>query len=117
MAGTVRTGAPVKPLRLLLSVPNRNHDQREQVKAAATRAKQLGVEVCVVDGHAKSANRRKQYSAMRCPDAVLVEPLTATALVRLAEVWFGAGIGRVLLNRDAEYVVRLRNKPHVRCSP
>ena len=108
----------MKPLRLLVSLPNRNHYQQEQAKAATSRANQLGAEVRVVDADNNPVTQSQQIvEALQRkddrPDAVLVEPLTSTALVKVAEAAVGAGVGWVLLNSDADYVTRLRSKPNV----
>ena len=43
------------------------------------------------------------------PNAILLEPLTTTGLVRAAEAAVAAGIGWVVLNSDVDYLDRLRN--------
>ena len=108
----------MKPLRLLVSVPNRNHYQLEQAKAATSRGRQLSADVRVVDADNNPVTQSQQIvdaiqSRDARPDAILVEPLTSTALVKVAEAAVGAGVGWVLLNSDAEYVSRLRTKPNV----
>lgn len=108
----------MKPLRLLVSVPNRNHYQMEQAKAASSRGSQLGADVRVVDADNNPVTQSQQIvealqSREARPDAILVEPLTATALAKVAEAAVAAGVGWVLLNSDAEYINRLRIKPNV----
>src|ERR1017187_10365561 len=93
-----RTGARMKPLRLLVSLPNRNHYQQEKAKAAINRASQLGAEgrVLVADTN-RVTQSRKVLEALPVhkarPDAVLVEPLTSTAMVKAAEAAVAAGVG------------------------
>jgi ABC-type sugar transport system substrate-binding protein len=108
----------MKPLRLLVSVPNRNHYQQEQARAATSRASQLGAEVRVVDADNNPVTQSQQIvealqSREGRPDAVLVEPLTSTALVKVAEAAVGGGVGWALLNSDSDYVERLRGNPKV----
>jgi ribose transport system substrate-binding protein len=108
----------MKPLRLLVSLPNRNHYQLEQAKAATSRASQLGAEARVLDADNNPVNQSQQIvealqSRDNRPDAILVEPLTSTALVKVAEAAVAAGVAWVLLNSDADYLERLRSKPNV----
>jgi ribose transport system substrate-binding protein len=108
----------MKPLRLLVSLPNRNHYQQEQAKAATSRASQLGAESRVLDADNNPVTQSQQIvealqSREGRPDAILVEPLTSTALVKVAEAAVGAGVAWVLLNSDSDYIERLRNKPSV----
>jgi len=108
----------MKPLRLLVSLPNRNHYQLEQAKAATSRASQLGADARVLDADNNPVTQSQQIvEALQSrdgrPDAILVEPLTSTALVKVAEAAVGSGVAWVLLNSDADYVQRLRSKPNV----
>ena len=104
----------MKPLRILVSLPNRNHYQQEQAKAAISRAKQFGAEAHVLDADNNPVIQSQQIvEALQGhdarPDAILVEPLTSTALVKVAEAAAAAGVGWALLNSDADYVERLRS--------
>ena len=108
----------MNPLRLLVSLPNHNHYQQEQAKAATTRGKQLGAEVQVVEADNNPVMQSQQLAeALQArtgrPDAILVEPLTSTALVKIAEAAVAAGVGWALLNSSADYVDRLRSQPKV----
>src|SRR3974390_2547001 len=108
----------MKPLRLLVSLPNRNHYQQEQAKAAPDRASQLGAEARVLDADNNPVTQSQQIvEALQGhgekPDAILVEPLTSTALVKVAEAAVGAGVGWVLLNSSADYVDKLRGQAKV----
>jgi len=71
-------------LRLVVSLPNQNHYQKEQAKAAQMQAEGLGAEVKILDANNDSVSQSQQLlevlqskSAPR-PDAILVEPLTST---------------------------------------
>jgi ribose transport system substrate-binding protein len=108
----------MKPLRLLVSLPNNNHYQKEQAKAAISRGHQLGAEVRVLDGDNNPVTQSQQVvealqSHEARPDAILVEPLTSTALVKVAEAAVAAGVGWVLLNSHSDYLDRLRDRPKV----
>jgi ribose transport system substrate-binding protein len=105
-------------LQLLVSLPNHNHYQQEQAKAAISRASQMAAEAHVVDADNNPVTQSQQIvEALQKkegrPDAILVEPLTSTALVKVAEAAVGLGVGWGLLNSDADYIERLRGKPKV----
>ena len=51
-----------------------------------------------------------QSSSGPRPDAILVEPLTSTGLVKVAEAAVAAGVAWVLLNSSADYIDQLRVK-------
>lgn len=107
----------MKPLQLLISLPNRNHYQMEQAKAAAHRASQLGAEAHALDADNNPVTQSQQLiealQGQARPDAILAEPLTSTGLEKVAEAAVAAGVGWVLLNSRAEYVNRLRGQTKV----
>ena len=103
-------------LRLVVSLPNQNHYQKEQAKAAQMQAEGLGAEVKILDANNDSVSQSQQLlevlqskSAPR-PDAILVEPLTSTGLIRVAEAAVAAGVSWVLLNSHVDYIDRLRSQ-------
>ena len=105
----------MKKLNFLLSLTNDDNDyQVEQASAARSAAARLGVELEILyagnDGivQSKQLLDRIQSSTQARPDAILFEPAGSTALPQAARAAVGAGIGWVVLNREAEYIAELR---------
>ena len=105
----------MKKLRFLLSLTNDDNDyQIEQTSAAQQAARRLGVELEIVyarnDGIVQSQQLLTsiQSTSAPRPDAILFEPAGSTAHPQIARAAAAAGIGVVLLNRDADYIVELR---------
>jgi len=110
----------MKKLRFLLSLTNDDNDyQMEQSSAARHAARKLGVDLEVVyagnDGIKQSQQLLSsiQSSSSPRPDAIIFEPAGSTAHPQIARAAATAGIGVVLLNRDAEYIAELRRVFHV----
>jgi ribose transport system substrate-binding protein len=106
--------------RLLLSVTNDSNDyQIEQVKGARQAAARLGVDLDIVcaqdDGILQSQQllNRIQSAAETRPNAIIFEPAGSTTLPHVARAAAGAGIGWVVLSRDAEYIAELRSAFHI----
>src|SRR5271156_1719770 len=102
-------------LTYLLSLPTDDNDyQQEQATAAKETATRLGFDLRVVyagnDAIKQSDQILKaiQSPAGARPDAILFEPLGATALPQVARAAAGPGIAWVVLNRNAEYMPELR---------
>ena len=102
-------------LSYLLSLPTDDNDyQQEQATAAKETAARLGLDLQVAyadnDAIKQSDQILKaiQSPAGARPDAILFEPLGATALPQVARAAAGAGIAWVVLNRNAEYIPELR---------
>jgi ABC-type sugar transport system substrate-binding protein len=102
-------------LNFLLSLPTDDNDyQQEQATAAKETAQRLGVGLEVV--HAANDAIKQSDQILKAiqspagarPDAILFEPLGATSLPQVARAASGAGIGWVVLNRNAEYIPELR---------
>jgi ribose transport system substrate-binding protein len=109
----------VKKLHFVVSLPNDNSYQHEQATSARETALQLGAEVQVVHAGNDAVTQSRQVleivqsrSTAR-PDAILLEPLTTTGLVRAAEAAVSTGIGWVVLNSDVDYLDRLRSGSNV----
>ncbi len=102
-------------LTFLLSIPTDDNDyQQEQAAAATETAQRLGVNLKVVQADNNAIKQSDQIlkaiqspEAVR-PDAILFEPLGATALPQVARAAAAAGIGWVVLNRGADYLPELR---------
>ncbi len=110
----------MKKLRFLLSLTNDDNDyQIEQTSAAQQAARRLGVDLEIVharnDGIVQSQQLLSsiQSTSAPRPDAIIFEPAGSTTHPQVARAAAGAGIGVVLLNRDADYVPELRRAFHV----
>lgn len=102
--------------RLLLSVTNDSNDfQIEQVKGARHAAARLGADLDIVyaqdDGINQSQQllKRIQSPAETRPTLIIFEPAGSTALPQVARAAAAAGIGWVVLSREAEYIEELRS--------
>ena len=110
----------MKKLRFLLSLTNDDNDyQIEQTSAAQQAARRLGVDLEIVharnDGIVQSQQLLSsiQSTSAPRPDAIIFEPAGSTTHPQVARAAAAAGIGVVLLNRDADYVPELRRVFHV----
>jgi ribose transport system substrate-binding protein len=111
-------GRTLKRLNLVVSLPNDNSYQREQAKSALATAHRVGAEVKILHADNDSVTQSTQLleivqSRGAKPDAILLEPQTATGLVRVAEAAVNAGIGWAVLNSDVDYLDRLRSLSEV----
>ena len=109
----------MKKLRFLLSLTNDDNDyQIEQTSAAQQAANKLGVDLKIVyasnDGIVQGQQLLSgiQSTTAPRPDAIIFEPAGSTAHPQIARA-AAAGIGVVLLNRDADYIAELRRVFHV----
>jgi ribose transport system substrate-binding protein len=110
----------MKKLRFLLSLTNDDNDyQVEQASAARRVSAKLGIDLEIVhaknDGIVQSQQLLAsiQSSTNPRPDAILFEPAGSTGLPQVARAAAAAGIGWVVLNRDADYIPELRRQFHV----
>ncbi|HTQ59269.1 MAG TPA: substrate-binding domain-containing protein [Candidatus Solibacter sp.] len=102
-------------LKFLVSLTNDDNDyQIEQRESAEQAARKSGVEVQIVhaqnDAISQSTQILKAVQAPKelRPDAIIFEPVGGTALPQVARAAVSAGIGWVVLNRDATYIEELR---------
>lgn len=102
-------------LRFLVSLTTNDNDyQIEQAQSAEEAAQKLGVEIQVIyaenDAITQSTQLLKviQSEESHRPDAIIFEPVGATALPQVARAAAAVGIGWAVLNRDANYVPELR---------
>lgn len=101
-------------LRFVVSLTNEENDyQIEQAAAAHEAAHRLGVEVEVIYAKNDAIEQSQQLlnviqspSASR-PNCIVVEPV-GTPMAQAARAAAAAGIGWVILNRDADYIGELR---------
>ncbi|PYX97953.1 MAG: hypothetical protein DMG71_01685 [Acidobacteria bacterium] len=104
----------------LISLTNDDNDyQQEQAAAAEDAARRVGVGVQIVyaenDAITQSQQLLKiiQSGSAPHPDAIIFEPVGATALPQVARAAVTAGIGWVVLNRDVDYLTDLRRGSRV----
>ncbi len=107
----------MKKLKLVVSLPNENSYQLEQARVARKTAAELGVDVQILFADNDAVTQSQQVleivqSKSARPDAILFEPLSATALSRVGEAAVAVGIGWVVLNCDVEYSSALRWRSH-----
>ena len=102
--------------RFLLSVTNDTNDyQIEQVSSARQAAARLGADLDIVyakdDGIIQSQQllKRIQSAAETRPSVIIFEPAGSTTFPHVARAAGAAGIGWVVLSRDAEYIAELRS--------
>src|SRR5579872_3744323 len=103
-----------KPRFLISLCTDDNDYQREQASDAEHAARRLGVDIDVVYAKSDAIHQAQhlleviQYSKGPHPDAIILEPVGGTALPVVAKAAGAAGIGWVLLNREADYIADLR---------
>src|SRR5713226_9743584 len=110
----------MKKLRFLVSLTTRENDyQLEQAAAAQDASRRLGADLEILyaenDAITQSTQILKAVQAapeLR-PDAIVFEPVGATALPQVARTAVGAGICWAVLNREAEYLAELRKTSRV----
>lgn len=105
----------MKKLKVAVAIPGDNSYLREQEEVVTEVARQLGVELRVINAQNDAVTQSQQLleivqmpSASR-PDAVIVEPVTAMGLPRVAEAAVAAGVGWVISNAEVDYLGRLRS--------
>lgn len=102
-----------KPYVLLSLLTDANDFQREQANAAKDTASRAGVDIQVVYANSDPITQSEQLlqviqNADVKPRGILVQPAGGTALPQVARAAVMAGIGWVLLNREADYIPELR---------
>jgi len=104
----------MKKLKFLVSLHTMDNDfQIAQASAAEEAAHKLGVdaEITFADNNAVDQSTRLlkaiQNRPEHRPDAIVVEPVSGTALPQVARAASSAGIGWVVLNREPDYMPEL----------
>ena len=107
----------MKRLNFLVSLTNDDNDyQQEQAAAAEKAARRLGVDVKIIHANNDALAQSQQLlqyvqsAGVAKPDAILFEPAGGTAFPQVARAAAAAGIGWVVLNHDADYVLELRRQ-------
>jgi ABC-type sugar transport system substrate-binding protein len=105
----------MKKLRFVVSLTTDDNDyQIEQKESAEQAARKTGVDVQIIHAQNDAINQSTQVlKAIQSPkelrpDAIIFEPVGGTALPQVAKAAVSAGIGWVILNRDANYIEELR---------
>src|SRR5579863_9669587 len=100
-------------LNVVVALTTQDNDyQGEQAASAVEAASRLGIKLTVVYGDNDAVNQSQQLVKIvqdrtQRPDAILVEPV-GTAMPQVAKAAVSAGIGWVILNREADYISDLR---------
>lgn len=107
----------MKRLNFLVSLTNNENDyQLEQAAAAEKAARRFGVDVKIIhaDNDALAQSQQLlhyvQDSSVVRPDAIMFEPAGGTAFPQVARAAAALGIGWVVLNHEADYVLELRRQ-------
>lgn len=107
----------MKKLNFLVSLTTNDNDyQMEQAKSAEEAARRLSLEIQIIYASNDSVTQSTQLlSAVQAapqqrPDAIVFEPVGATALPQVARAAAAANVGWVVLNREANYVAEIRKQ-------
>jgi len=107
----------MEKLSFVVSLFTKDNDyQMAQAADAEQTARTLGVDLQIVFADNDSIEQSQQLlsfiqarsSANPNPDGIILEPVGGPALPQVARAAASAGIGWVLLNRDADYLHELR---------
>lgn len=105
----------MKRLSFLVSLTTNDNDyQQEQAAAAEKAARRLGAEVKIIHANNDPLAQSQQLlqyiqdSSIVKPDAIMFEPAGGTAFPQVARAAAAAGIGWVVLNHEADYILELR---------
>jgi ABC-type sugar transport system substrate-binding protein len=105
----------MKKLKFVVSLTTDDNDyQIEQSESAEQAARKMGVDVQIIHAQNDAINQSTQVlKAIQAPkelrpDAIIFEPVGGTALPQVAKAAASAGIGWVILTRDANYIEELR---------
>ena len=110
----------MKRLNFLVSLTNDDNDyQQEQAAAAEKAGRRLGVDVKIIHANNDALAQSQQLlhyvqdSQVVRPDAIVFEPAGGTAFPQIARAATAAGIGWVVLNHEADYILELRRQHKV----
>jgi ribose transport system substrate-binding protein len=107
----------MKRLSFLVSLTTNDNDyQQEQAAAAEKAGRRFGVEVKIIHASNDPLTQSQQLlqyiqdSSVPKPDAIMFEPAGGTAFPQVARAAAAAGIGWVVLNHEADYILELRRQ-------
>jgi len=109
----------VKKFRVVLSVPGETIYLRAQTAAARAAASRAGIELQVVTAQMDAVAQGQQLLSFvqsrsdSRPDAIIMEPVSAAGLPRVAEAAVAAGIAWVVSNAHVDYIGPLRKTAKV----
>lgn len=109
-------GARLKRLKCIYAIPGDNLYLREQTSAAESAASRLGMDLQVISGEMDPILQSQQLLSLvqgresERPDAIVIEPVNATGLPRVAEAAVAAGVAWVVSNAQVDYISKLRNR-------
>jgi ABC-type sugar transport system substrate-binding protein len=110
----------MKKLNFVVSlITNDNDFQMEQAAAAEETSRRLGVglQILYADGDTILQSQQLleiiQSRSDSHPDGIIIEPVGGTALPQVARASVAAGIGWVVINREADYLSTLRKSYRV----
>lgn len=109
----------MKKLKFVLSVPGDTLYLRAQTAAAQAAADRLGVELEVLVAKMDAIAQGEQLlnfvqsRSSAHPDAIIIEPVSAAGLPRVAEAAVAAGIAWVVSNAHVDYIGALRKNSKV----
>ena len=111
-------GRSMGKLKFVLAIPSDTTYIRAQSVAAQAAADRLGIDLDILNAGMDAVAQGQQLldlvlSKTRKPDGILVEPVSAAGLPRVAEAAVAAGIGWVVSNAHADYLESLRRKAKV----
>lgn len=109
----------MKTLKVVLSLITQDNDyQREQASVAEATAQRLGITLKVLYANSDAIAQTQQIlqaihaAPSERPDAVIVEPV-GTGMPQVASAAAHVGVGWVVLNREADYLLPLRSASQV----
>ncbi len=104
----------MKKLKCVYAIPGDNLYLREQTSAAQAAASRLGMDLQVISAEMDPILQSQQLLSLvqgkeaDRPDAILIEPVNATGLPRVADAAVAAGLSWVISNAQVDYVPKLR---------
>jgi ribose transport system substrate-binding protein len=105
----------MRRLKFLVSLHSSDNDfQIAQAKAAKEAAHKLGIDAEIIFADNDAVNQSTQIlkaiqnPVESRPDAIVLEPVSGTALPQVARAACSAGVGWAVLNRNPEYLRELR---------